>query len=381
MKIIRSEKLPKLNSFLDNSNWFRPWTIVLIVTTIYCLTILLQNAWSPYSFIQIGKQFDPEHGTLQLGYDGQFAYQIAVNPLGAAAYLDIPAYRYQRILYPLLARFLGLGNPTAIPWVMILINIISITLGTLATEKILTAHNLSRWFALVYGLFAGQLLSLRLDLTEPLAFMLVQWGVHFFDRKWYGWSGIFFVLAILTRELTILFAGACMLSLFFGGQKLRGIFWGAVVLLPFGLWQVFLRFWLGNWGINSGGAFASSFEIIPFRGWWGYQTSATQVFVLFSIFVLLVALIPATAAIVTGVKALFNHRWGLGVWILLLNGLIFPFLPTSNILNPPGLVRMTIGLVAAVLDYGAFESSKRALRLSLLWLFLLAFGEGLIAVY
>src|SRR5664279_5428507 len=33
------------------------------------------------------------------GYDGQFTYDIAANPLHAAPKLDVPAYRYQRILH------------------------------------------------------------------------------------------------------------------------------------------------------------------------------------------------------------------------------------------------------------------------------------------
>jgi hypothetical protein len=70
----------------------------------------------------------------------------------------------------------------------------------------------------------------------------------------------------------------------------------------------------------------------------------------------------------------------LGVWILLINALIFPFLPSSTVLSLPGLVRITIGLVVAVLDFGALESSRRALLYSQLWLFLLAFGQGLLIV-
>jgi hypothetical protein len=77
----------------------------------------------------------------------------------------------------------------------------------------------------------------------------------------------------------------------------------------------------------------------------------------------------------------FSAQVRAGTWILLLNSLIFPFLPTSNVLNPPGLIRMVIGLVAAVVDYGALEGSSKALRFSLLWLVLLVFGEGLMAIY
>ena len=359
----------------------RPWMVVLVLAVLYCLVTLASKNWDPMSFVLIGRQYDPVRGTERLGYDGQFAYQIAVDPPGASARLDIPAYRYQRILYPLAARLLGLGNTALIPWMMILINVISVTLGTLATEQILAAHGRNRWFALVYGLFAGQMLSLRLDLTEPLAFMLVQWGVLYFDRRRYGWSGVWFALAGLTRELTLLFPVACALSLLVQDRNWRGAVWGLLSALPFALWQVFLRFWLGSWGVSSGGAFASSFEIIPFRGWWGYHTPETGIFILFSIFVLLVALIPATAGIIASVKKLWQGRRSAGVFILLLNSLIFPFLPTSNVLNPPGLIRVVIGLTAAVLDYGALEGSRTALWFSLLWLFLLAFGEGLVAVY
>lgn len=357
------------------------WAVVLTMAALYCLYILATHAWDPMAFVVIGREYDPAHGIANMGYDGQFAYQIAINPTNAAPLLDIPTYRYQRILYPVLTRLLSLGNTNVIPWMMIAINLASLVLGTLATEKILTSHGYSRWYALVFGLFAGQMLSLRLNLTEPMAFMLAQWGVYLFDRKRLGWSGLLFALAALTRELTLLFPAACAIALLTGGRKLKGLAWGLAIVIPFTIWQVILRLWLGEWGVGSGGARASSFEIIPFKGWWGYHTEEMMVFVLFSVFVLAVALIPATTGIITTLRDLLRRRFGAGVWILLLNCLVFPFLPTSNVLNPPGLVRMVIGLVAAVLDYGALEGSKTALRFSVLWLFLLAFGEGLVAIY
>jgi hypothetical protein len=371
----------KLNSFLKNSGWCCPWLVVLLVAVIFCLNTLAQNAWNPFSFILIGRQFDPAHGVLDMGYDGQFVYQIALNPAGAAKYLDVPAYRYQRILYPLLARITALWNSSAIPWTLIGINILSIVLGTLATEKILTYYGKSRWYALAYGLFAGLLMSLRLDLTEPLAFALAQFGLYFFIRKRYGWSGVLMALAVLTRELTILFAAACVITMYLRGEKVKSVLWGGFVVLPFFVWQVVRRLWLGNWGIGSGGAMSTPFEVIPFRGWWGYPVSDGQLFALLSIFVLMVALIPASAAIWTGISNVLHKHYGLGVWLLLSNAAIFPFLPTSNVLNLPGLVRITTGLVVAVLDFGAMESSNRALRFSLLWLILLVFGEGLMAVH
>ncbi len=362
-------------------SWLRPWMLTTLLAVGYCLFTLARNAWNPMEFVMIGRQFDPEHGAYEMGYDGQFAYQIALDPSGAAPYLDVPAYRYQRILYPMLARLVALGNPAAIPWTLILINLASLALGTLATEKILAAHGQRRWYALAYGAFAGLLLSLRLDLTEPLAFALVLWGVLTFDRGRIWRSLPLFVLAALTRELTLIFAGACAISILAGKRLRAGLIWGAAALLPFVIWQVILRLWFGSWGIGSGGALASSFELVPFRGLWGYLPRDASLAVPLAVVVLLMALVPATASIVASLRSLWKGRLGLGVWILLLNALIFPFLPASNVLNLPGLARITTGLVAAVLIYGALESSRRALVYSQLWLLLLLFGEGLMAVY
>jgi len=333
------------------------------------------------SFVLIGRQFDPAKGVLEIGYDGQFAYQIAIDPANAAPYLDVPAYRYQRILYPLLAHLLSLGNDQVIPWVLIAINVISVVLGTVATEKLLADHGFSRWYALVYGGFAGFLLSIRLDLTEPLAFALVQWGVLFLDRKKIWQSLPLFVLAALCRELALFFTAAGFLYLFVNEKKWKSFIWGFGAVLPFGLWQVFLRIWLGNWGIKSGGLFSSPFEFIPYHGVWGYHDKGSYLFVFLTVMVVCISLLPSAIAIFTGSRMLWKKRFGLGVFILLLNAIIFPFLPTSNILNLPGLVRMTIGLMVAYLDFGAIESSKRALIYSQIWLFLLLFGDGLIAVY
>ena len=362
-------------------DWLQPWIIIALLTGGYCCITLAQYNWDPMAFVLIGKQFDPAQGVMEMGYDGQFAYQIAKDPANAAPYLDVPAYRYQRIIYPILAHILSLGNINLIPWILILINIISLVLGTIATEKILTDHGYSRWYALTYGAFAGLLLSLRLDLTEPLAYALVQWGVLFFDRGKLWRSLPFLALAALTRELTLFFAAACAISLLVNKNFRIGVLWGLGAIIPFGLWQGFLHLWLGNWGVSSGGAMASSFEIIPFHGWWGYPNNDPNIFFLLSIFILGVALIPAVIGLAISLIALIKGKRSLGVWILLFNVLIFPFLPASNVLNLPGLLRITIGMVVAFIDYGAIESSPRVLRYSLLWLFLLVFGDGLIAVY
>ena len=53
-----------------------------------------------------------------VGYDGQFYYYIAHDPfiLGQSYnHIDFPAYRYQRIIYPLTAWLLSFGQPKVDP--------------------------------------------------------------------------------------------------------------------------------------------------------------------------------------------------------------------------------------------------------------------------
>ena len=359
----------------------RPWLIIAIIATGYCLLVLAQHSWDPMSFVLPGSQFNGGVGELVMGYDGQFAYQIAINPGNAAQFLDVPAYRYQRILYPILAYGTSLGSAAIIPWMLIVINLISLVAGTLATEKILKDHGFSRWYAIAYGLFAGLLISLRLDLTEPLAFALIQWGVLLMGRGKIWRSLPFFALAALGRELIIPFSFACFLYLFFHGRRATSILWGFLSILPFVVWQIFLRTWLGEWGIHSGGNSAAPIEIIPFRGLWRIPITDLNIGILLILMVILIALLPAAISIFVSARKLLSGHYGLGVFILLINALIFLFLPASNLMNITGLVRTTIGLMIAVLDFGALENSKRALNYAQLWLILVIFGEGLIAYY
>ena len=189
----------------------RPSFLSLLIALIYILVVLSSNRWDPMAFVRVGGHFDPRIGGQEMGYDGQFAYQIAQDPLNAWKYTDIAPYRYQRILYPILVRALAFGQAAAIPWVMLLVNLAAFIGGVYILELILLHYNQPIRYALVYGLFIGTLMSLRLDLNEILAYGLVLLGILFWikDRRWVAIS--IFSLAILTKEITILFL-SCLYS-------------------------------------------------------------------------------------------------------------------------------------------------------------------------
>jgi hypothetical protein len=349
-------------------NRLRPWQVVALCLLVYVVMMLAWHSWDPMSFVIIGGAFDPSVSNGSLGYDGQFAYQIARNPLEGWRYVDVPAYRYQRILYPAVARLLSLGIPRLLPWVLILINLLALPAGTAVSETILVEHGTSRWYALTYGLYIGLLIPVRLNLTEPLAFLLVQVGVLTFSRDQRHISQVAFALAALTREVTLLFPIAYGLQILQERRWGEALRWTGLVAVPFMIWQIVLRLWFGEWGVGSGGALSTPFECVPFRGWWKMASVDVRAFAVMSLLVVPLALAPAVLSLIASVRDLASKHSSPTTWALLTNAAIFPFLPTSNVLEPLGLSRITAGLVVALLNFGAHNRNCRALNYSLLWI-------------
>ena len=350
-----------------------PWSVTFLFALLYIVVALARSQWDPMAFVMVGGKFDTRVPNQGLGYDGQFAYQIARDPLNGWRYVDVPAYRYQRILYPLVARLLSFGNESVLPWVMILINLASLVTGTWIVERMLRSYGLNGWYSLGYGLFSGLWMSLRLDLTEPLSFLFLWGGLWAFERKkWVSSAGLL-ACALLSREVTLLFAVGCIFSLLASRRFSLGFAWGSGVVLPFLAWQVVLWRWFGEFGLRSGGAFSSPVEWIPYRGWWGFASLNPEYFWIMSLLVVPVAVIPSIAAIWAGGMGLCKKLSDVSAWILLLNGCLIAILPRSILLDPLGLIRTLIGLLSAVIFFGMQKPSRRALNYSLLWLTLSAF--------
>ncbi len=350
-----------------------PWMVVFIFALGYVLASLSAHQWDPLSFVIIGGQFDPAADNTYPGYDGQFAYQIALDPANAWKYIDIPAYRYQRILYPLLARGLSFGNAGVLPWMLIVINLVSLVAGTWILERLLAAHGQSRWYALSYGLFGGLLISLRLDLTEPLAFLLALAGLWEFERRQWYISAALFVLAAFTREVTLLFPAACCFSLLANRKFRSGLIWGAAVVVPFIILQGMLWMAFKTVGIKAGGGMADPLEWIPFHGWWGYGAINSPDFWIKSLLLIPMVVLPALATLWIAIRSLWQGGRTVAVWGLLLNGLLVAILPRTTLWSLLGVVRTMIGPAVAILYFGLEKPSPRALNYSLLWLTLLIF--------
>lgn len=351
----------------------RPWVMVLIASIIYLIATLGLNKWDPMVLATIGTRFSELDPAGSEGYDGQFAYYIAIDPSGAIPHLDVPAYRYQRILYPLLCRFLALGRRDLIPWIMPLVNILALASGTYFVEKMLKGFGAAPYYAIVYGLFPGLFLSLRLDLSEPLAYALVCGGILAFERGKERTGAILFGLAGLAKEQSLLFAGGYALA-FIARRKWHGMKELALFsFLPMAVLQGALWLRFGDLGIGSGGAGATPFSIIPYGGLLQIGLLNIRALLLWLLILGPGALFPSIALSYLSAVHLVKgerHPLAFSTW---LHALIMAFLPFSTWREFIAILRFLSGLAVATILYGALIRSCRVLNYSLFWLGYLVF--------
>ena len=345
----------------------RPWRVVLAIGLSYAALTLVRGKFDPKFFALIGPRYDPGVSNGQPGYDGQFAYQIARDPLNGWTKIDVPAYRYQRIVYPLAARVLALGNAELIPWALIVINLAALAAGALITEEILAHYGANRWYALVFGLNAGMLMGVRLDLTEPLAYGLAQAGVLLLLKNRSGAAAIALALAALTKETTLMFAAGAILAYAARREGRRAIQLGVVVVTPFVIWQLILRGWFGQFGVGSGGALATPFEIVPLRGLWSIAALDGRVFALIAAVALPLAVLPAVIGVWQVFKDARRGRFDLPMTLLFINAAVLLVTPQSTFREPLALARFVVGLIASTVIYAAARRSRRGLNYALLW--------------
>ena len=359
-----------------------PWQVVLGVTLIYLAVILGLHGGDPRAWATVSPDYgscdDPGYdpgNTPGGGYiDGQMTYFIARDLGAAAVCADVPAYRMQRILLPVAARLLSLGNPALIPWALVALNLAGLLIGTALLEGLLAQRGVSRWYALVYGLAAGNLLSVRLSTTEALAFGLVVFAIWLDEHERPWWQAVLLLLAGLAKEQTLVFAGGYLLYDLLSQRWRDALRLILIVGLPFVLWQWVLLHSFGSTGIGSGGEGATGFEWIPFGGYlriFSESGGSLGVFLVMSTYIFPSVILPTLIALGYGLGDLLRRDWPPDLWLLLANCAVMVTLPFTTFGEPLGLLRVMLGLQLAYLLYGARRfPAGRALRYAPLWLVL-----------
>jgi len=166
-------------------DWTRldsPKVTLAIVVIVYAVFLHLQLSKSNYdfsAFVNAGDFFvNPAIAPDNLrvtrnsyGYDGQFYYRLALTPFTSdrsdlGITLDVPAYRQQRIVYPLLVRGLSLGQPALIPISLLIINVLALCAIAWLGSKYAQISLLHATWGLAFALYPGFLLTLSCDTVE-----------------------------------------------------------------------------------------------------------------------------------------------------------------------------------------------------------------------
>ncbi len=189
------------------------------------LPILVQGSRDLSFFVIAGDFFVDPHALLapiyvrpgSYGYDGQFFYRLAVAPFSladtaAGIRFDVPVYRSQRFLYPLLAWIVSAGQPGAAAAALFAINLAGI--GGIAAAALSLVRRLALPDATAWAIVAwpGLLVTLTHDTAEivAVAFLLSAMAVR--DRL--PLYILFGAAATLTRETTApVFAGLFLYDL------------------------------------------------------------------------------------------------------------------------------------------------------------------------
>ncbi len=338
----------------------RPSVVVAVLYLLLIVVVALQNHYTALDFVHIGTVWANHQPAGTWGYDGQFYYQMAHNLFQAYQYMDNASFREQHLFYPLVVGLLSLGQPVLIPYMLLLVNFLSVSLTVELLSRLLVRYGFSPWFSLALGLYFGQAEGVFFDTAEPLTYFLVCLGVWLvIEKERYGPAAITLGLAALTREIAILFSIAYLCTFIVRKNWRASLQFFLLGILPLFLLLLTLRLIYGQSGVT----FTRPFEHVPFAGIF-YHSDAPKKFYL----LLLLMFLPTLAGWFLGAAELYRKVWkGDGPWLqrfspyylsLLANLLMITLMSHSSYDELVSCGRIATGVVLAVLLYGLTTRQK-----------------------
>lgn len=205
-------------------------------------------------------------GAAGTGFDGQFFYRLAVAPFSSAptaggVTFDLPALRAVRWGYGALTWLLSGGQPAAVPWVLVIVNVVAMTAIGWSGGGLARGLGRPAITGLMFPLWPGFAYSLSLDTAELVSGAFLLGGllavsgtrpggsmgrVELARRGWLG--AALLSAAVLSRDTAVvaavglaigaawsrrrpaLLAGSVAVAVFIGWQLLTWARFGALPL-------------------------------------------------------------------------------------------------------------------------------------------------------
>jgi hypothetical protein len=252
---------PPSRSLASRTN--RPAVAALVAAlAALAFTLARWQTWAQGSisrFILVGRHFATPaqlpHGmpvAPTYGYDGQFFYRLALNPLNfhSTAYgirMD-RSYRYMRIGYPALTWLVSLGQHFLVPIMLVAVNIAAVgALGYLGGRFAVDGGRHALGGLLLPGYF-GLITSLSRDTAEPLAAVCLVAALLAVRARRPVLAATLLAYGALTRETVMVAVAAIAImrvaGILRGQQSLRpgrdDLTW-AVPTVAFVAWQVIVK--------------------------------------------------------------------------------------------------------------------------------------------
>lgn len=145
-----------------------------------------------------------------LGYDGRFFYRLARSPLSTAEFVDgiafdRPAFRHQRIGYPVAAWAASLGGQQdLVPAALIVVNLLGIAAAAAGLGLIARGCGLTPWTGLLAIVLPAGVVALHFDLSEITESALLVWAMVLLRQRAWAPAAALMALAVLTRETALL---------------------------------------------------------------------------------------------------------------------------------------------------------------------------------
>ena len=250
-KLIKSAKINKL--FLEKNPEISNLLIgAIAVTGVVIYLYYFKFSGNITGFFRIGSVLplspflNPDQTFIfqdELGYDGQQFLSLALDPflqdLDTLASLDHPAYRYRRILYPLLSYFLGFGNTQIIPYVMVAINAIAIVLIIWVTGVYFNSYSAKINQSLFVLTIPGVWIVLSLSTSDLLAALFLVFAFYFYQNNKRIYMALMVSLGCLTRETLMLLWMALIISAMWQKKYLYFKYLGMAIIPPLA-WNIYV---------------------------------------------------------------------------------------------------------------------------------------------